>query len=86
MGCSIVVSVVTFAPSTCFASCEEVAVRHGVDAYPDRPREAVSLVDVPSKLMFATVSVRFLGTVRTAYLGLLWSLIWSLRNGKLVLE
>lgn len=86
VGCGIVVSVVPFAASTCFASGEEVAVWHTVDAYPDGPRQAVSFVDVPSKLMFATVSVGFLGTVRTKNLRLLWSLIWSLRNGKLVLE
>lgn len=58
--CSVVVSVVTLPPSTCFASREKVVFRQGVDANPDRSGEAVSSVDLPAKLMLTTVSIRFL--------------------------
>ncbi len=66
---SIVVSVVAFAPSTSFASCEETVVRKRIDAHPNRPRKAVSFVDVPSELMIASITVRFLGAVWTENFG-----------------
>lgn len=72
MRSSIVVGVVSFAPSTRFARRQEVAIRPRIDADPDGASEVMRLVDVSAQLVIPSVSIRFLVAVRTWDFRLFW--------------